>query len=99
MSNEPDNLVLVQLREIRAILADHTARFDSLERRFGGLEKGFHDMRLFVNHALGLGATAELKGRELDARQDLSDAAQTKTDERLSSIEQRVAKLEEKLVN
>jgi hypothetical protein len=99
MAQEPDNLVLVQLREIRAILIDHTARFERLEGRFGNLENGFNDLRLFVNHALGLGTTAELKAREPDARQSLSDAQQKRTEERLSSVEQRVARIEEKLVN
>jgi hypothetical protein len=75
------------------------ARCDRLEGCFSTLEKGFNDMRLFVIHALGLGATAELKTREPDARQDQSDARHRRTDERLASIEQRVARIEEKLVN
>jgi hypothetical protein len=99
MAEEPDNLVPVQLREIRAILVDQTARFDRLEGRFGNLESGFSDLRLFVSHALGLGTTAELKTRELDARQNHSDASQKRTDERLANIERRVAKIEEKLVD
>jgi hypothetical protein len=35
MANEPDNLVLVHLREIRATLAEHSARFDRFDDRFG----------------------------------------------------------------
>jgi hypothetical protein len=89
---EPDNLVLVQLREIRAALSRFEGRFDRLET-------GFNDMRLYVSHALGLGTTAELKAREIDERQSQSDERHKRTDERLASIEQRVARIEEKLVN
>jgi len=78
----------MQLRDIRATLADHSTRFDRLE-------KGFD--RLFVRHALGLGATTELKTRELDGRQDQSEARHKRMDERVSDIERRLARVEEKL--
>jgi hypothetical protein len=39
MANEPDNLVLVQVREIRATVAEHSKqleRFDQVDKRFTG---------------------------------------------------------------
>lgn len=38
MANEPDNLVLVHLREIRATLVEHSARFDRIDERFTQIE-------------------------------------------------------------
>jgi predicted nuclease with TOPRIM domain len=37
MANEPDNLVLIHLRELRATLAEHSARFDRIDDRFAQL--------------------------------------------------------------
>jgi hypothetical protein len=39
MADELDKLVLAQLREIHATLADHTARFDQFDERFDQLER------------------------------------------------------------
>jgi hypothetical protein len=90
MNQEPDNPVLIQLREIRATLAGHTARFDRLER-------GLNELRHFVDHALGLSTIAEPGTRELDARHEQGEVHRKGMDERVSSIEQRVAKIEERL--
>ena len=90
MTQESDNLVLNQLREIRATLAGHTLRFDRLE-------KDFSELRHFVNHALVLGTTAEPRTREPDEHRDQGEAHHRRIDERVSSIEQRVAKIEERL--
>lgn len=39
MAEEPDNLVLKMLREMREILHDHTRRFEEHDRRFDELKK------------------------------------------------------------
>jgi archaellum component FlaC len=41
MTNEPDNLILVHLREIRATLAQHSARFDRIDDRFAQIDERF----------------------------------------------------------
>jgi chromosome segregation ATPase len=41
MANEPDSLVLVHLREIRATLAEHSARFDRIDDRFARIDDRF----------------------------------------------------------
>lgn len=51
MAEEPDNLVLRLLREIREKLDEQSDRFAAIDR----LEKLFDEMRGYVNHALGMG--------------------------------------------
>jgi predicted nuclease with TOPRIM domain len=46
MANEPDNLILVHLREIRATLAEHSARFDRIDERFAQIDERFIQMDL-----------------------------------------------------
>jgi archaellum component FlaC len=41
MANEPDHLILVHLREIRATLAEHSARFDRIDERFAQIDDRF----------------------------------------------------------
>ena len=90
MNQEHDNPVLTQLREIRATLAGHTARFDRLER-------DFRELRNRVNRALPLGTTAELGTGHPSEDREQGEAHHKSMDERVSSIEQRVAKIEQRL--
>jgi hypothetical protein len=96
MADEPENLVLVQLREIRATQAEHSARFDRVDARFDQLDKRFDDFHLLVNHALGLGTANQVKARELEAEQEATKARQRRIDERHAEIERRLGKVEEK---
>jgi uncharacterized protein YdcH (DUF465 family) len=93
MSQDPDNPALTQLREIRATLAGHTARFDRLER-------DFNELRHLVHRALVLGTTAEVGTKAPDESHGEAhhESMHHKSiDERITSIEQRVAKIEERL--
>lgn len=90
MNQEHDNPVLTQLREIRATLAGHTARFDRLER-------DFREQRNLVNRACVLDTTAALGTGEPTEDRGQGQADHKSMDERVSSIEQRVAKIEERL--
>jgi hypothetical protein len=90
MNREDDNPVLTQLREIRATLAGHTARFDRLERDFNKLQH-------LVSRALALGTTGEPETGEPEETQEQGETHHKSLDERVSSIEQRVAKIEERL--
>ena len=60
------------------------------------IDRRFDDFHLLVNHALGLGTMNQHKARELEARHDLADAWQRRTEERFDQIERRLAKVEEK---
>jgi hypothetical protein len=75
MAEEPVDLILVLLREIRAKLDahdkrfdEHDHRFDEHDKRFDRLDQRLDEMRLYVNHALGLGTVAGLKDQEMDVR-------------------------------
>jgi hypothetical protein len=63
MADTPDTLVLAQLREIRATLAGHSARFDRIDERFSHLDKRFEDLE--ARHDL-----AESWQQRMDARLD-----------------------------
>jgi len=96
MADEPENLVLIQLREIRSDLQDVKAKQSEHDRRFDQIDKRFNDMDLLIDHALGLGMANKVKVRELDARQQESEARQRRMDDLMAQIERRLGKVEEK---
>jgi hypothetical protein len=55
MADEPENLVLVQLREVRSELQGIRTKLEEHDRRFDQIDRRFDDFHLLVNHALGLG--------------------------------------------
>ena len=61
MANEPDNLILIQLREIRTTLAEHSAQFVRMNERFDQLDKRFDDFHALTSHTLMLSTTNSLK--------------------------------------
>ena len=97
MANEPDNLVLVHLREIRATLAEHSARFDLMDRRFDQLGKRFEDFHEITSHALRLSTSNDLRMRNLDRRYEFSEGEQRRTTDRMDEFERRLWDLERKI--
>ena len=59
MADEPDNMTLRLLREIREKQDEHDKRFDKLET-------DVEELRSWVVHALGVTTTQFLKNREQD---------------------------------
>jgi hypothetical protein len=55
MADEPDNLVLVMLREIRAKQDEHSAHFEQIEARLGDVEKQLDDYKKIVRYSLTAG--------------------------------------------
>ena len=93
MANEPDNLVLVQLREIRATLAEHSKqleRFDQVDKRFDKLDKRFEDFRAVTSHTLTLSTANDLRMREFDQRHEFSEGQQLRITGRPDDFEQRM---------
>lgn len=74
MPDEPENLVLVQLREIRSELQGVRSKLEEHDRRFDRIDRRFDDFHLLVNHALGLATANQIKTRELEADQEESRA-------------------------
>ena len=97
MADEPDNLVLVQLRDIRGKLDKMDDKLHEHDQRFDHLDKRFDEMRQYVIHALGLGSMNEMKAREVDARLEVGEAMAKRIDARFKDIERRVTKVEEKV--
>lgn len=103
MANEPDNLVLVQLREIRATQAEHSAqfalineRFAQVDKRFNDVDRRFDEMRLLLGHTIGLSTTTYLKSQEFEQRQGFSEGEQRRLNERMDEFERRLSDLERK---
>jgi aminoglycoside phosphotransferase len=70
MLGEPDNVVMVMLREIRAkqdehshVLGEHTQRFERLEKRLDDLAK-------VVRYSLGQSAETQFRQSEQESRID-----------------------------
>jgi hypothetical protein len=61
MAKQPEDLVLKILRNIQDTLADHTRRFDGIERRLDELEDG-------GVAALGLATRANVRHEAVDRR-------------------------------
>jgi tetrahydromethanopterin S-methyltransferase subunit G len=96
MANEPCSLVLVQLREIRAILAGHSEDFDQISKRLDQMDRRFEDFHALTSHTLNLSTTNYLRMREFDQRHEMSEEGQRRISERMDEFERRLRKVEEK---
>jgi hypothetical protein len=94
MANEPDNLVLVQLREIRATLAEHSAL---MKEGFGQIGKRFEDFHALTSHTLTLGTANHLKSQEFERRHEFSEGEQRRMRDRMDDFERRLTTLEDKI--
>jgi hypothetical protein len=94
MANEPDNLVLIQLREIRATLAEHST---FMKERFDQIDKRFDDFHALTSHTLMLGTTNSLRSQDLERRYEFSEGEQRRLSERMDDFERRLSKVEHKL--
>jgi len=99
MMDEPDDLVLRLLREIREKLDEQSDRFGAIDRRFDRLEKRFDEMRGYVNHALGMGVTGHLKDEEQDTRMEDFEARQKQMGELIREVQRQLASIERKLAD
>ncbi len=95
MADEPDNLVLkllremrTEIREIRSTQAEHTQKLDLLEKQG---EEG----RQYLAHALGLSTMNEMKLRAVDLQHMDFETRQKKTGEILADLQRRMSRLEE----
>jgi chromosome segregation ATPase len=96
MANEPDNLV-VQLREIRVTLAEHSAQFVQMNERFDQLDRRFDDFHALTSHTPMLGTSNSLRSQELERRYERSEGEQRRLRERMDEFESRLSKIEKKI--
>jgi archaellum component FlaC len=87
MATEPDSLVLVHLREIRATLAQHSARFDRIDERFAQVDERFNrvDERF---------AQIDLRFARVDERFAQMGLRFTHMDKRFADMDERFDRLE-----
>jgi hypothetical protein len=82
MSSEPDNLVLAQLRELRAHI---DRRFEGIEQRFEGIERRMDKMDVNFGKAL----------RSFVGHRNMAERAVADHDGELADLKRRVRRLEE----
>jgi tRNA/tmRNA/rRNA uracil-C5-methylase (TrmA/RlmC/RlmD family) len=70
MADEPDNLVLVMLRDIRAKQNEHSANFERIEKRLGDIEKQLDDYKKIARYALGQSSETQFRQVQQEARID-----------------------------
>jgi hypothetical protein len=68
MTDEPDNLVLVMLRDIRTKQDEHSARFERIEGRLVGIEKQLDDYKKIVRYALGQSSETQFRQVQQESR-------------------------------
>ncbi|WP_140940815.1 hypothetical protein [Prosthecodimorpha hirschii] len=84
MADEPDNVVLKLLRELRAEQIEQGKKMDRLELRLDRMDKRMEEQRHSVLYALGLGTSAGLRIEEHDAKFDEVQAKLDKIEELLT---------------
>lgn len=84
MADEPDNAVLVLLREVRAKLDEHDQRFARLDDQLVGIGRQLDDIDLQLTHAMGLAAGAAGRSR---AAMDGAGKANARLDELFARVE------------
>jgi hypothetical protein len=74
MADEPDNLVLVTLREMRGDIRELSGRVGkfeaSFETRMGHVEKQLDDMTKIVRYPLGQSSETQLRQAQQESRID-----------------------------
>ena len=92
MANEPDNLILVHLREIRATLAEHSARFDRIDERFAQVEARMDERFAQIDERF---IQMDLRFARIDERFTQMDLRFAQMDKRFDRMERRLDDLHE----
>jgi predicted nuclease with TOPRIM domain len=89
MANEPDNLILLHLGEIRATLAEHSARFDRIDERFIQMDLRFAQIdERFIQ--------MDLRFAQIDERFTQMDLRFAQIDERFTQMDLRFSQIDER---
>ena len=84
MADEPDNLVLVQLREIRALLEQHGRQLDVHSAKFDEVLDEVRGLKRMSKAAIGEAAAAELVAQDAERA---AERANRRIDELVARIE------------
>ncbi|WP_442583269.1 hypothetical protein ACSBOB_15465 [Mesorhizobium sp. ASY16-5R] len=66
MAEEPDNILLRLLRDIRAKQDEHDKRFDAHDKRFDDLDKAIEDWKETTATGVGFAAHANIRNGALE---------------------------------
>ena len=84
MADEPESLVLVQLRAVRGKLDQHDERFDHLNGRLGEVLDEVRGLKRMSKAAIGEAAAAELVAQDAERA---AERANRRIDELVARIE------------
>jgi hypothetical protein len=70
MADEPQNMVLVMLRDIRAKQDEHSTHFEQIEASLDDVEKQLDDYKKIVRYSLGQSSETQLRQAEQETRID-----------------------------
>jgi hypothetical protein len=97
MASEPDNLVLQLLREIRATLDMHTAKFLEHDKRFDGVDKRLDILTSQVTYAFGMAGMANTHVGFVENRVDELTDWKKQVERKQAELERRLARVEERV--
>lgn len=97
MAQEPDNLVLSLLRDIRATLDVHTAKFVQIDKRFDAVDKRLDTLTAQVTYAFGVAGMANTQAGLVDSRVDEITDWKKQVDLKQAEFDRRLARVEEKV--
>jgi outer membrane murein-binding lipoprotein Lpp len=89
MADEPENLVLVQLRDIRSILEQHTRQFVELNGRFDQVLDEVRGLKRMSKAAIGDAAAAELVAHDAEMAAERANRRIDELVARIEALEQR----------
>ena len=95
MAREPDNLVLMQLREIRGGLDQISSKLEEHDRRFDKIDKDNETFKFQLTHTFGLAGMANLQSQLAQERADEALERQKRMDSHFAEVERRLGKVEE----
>jgi hypothetical protein len=94
MTEETENLVLVQLHDIRVKLESVDGLCARIEAHIDKMDKGFETLRFQLTHTFGMAGMANTQALRADEKADDAITLHRRTDERLNDVERRVHVLE-----
>ena len=99
MAKEPDTLVLIHRREMRAKMDTMDAKFDAVKAeqslRFDTIDKTLESLKFQTTYIYGAAGIANMTGLQAEAKADDVVARQKKTDARVDDLERRLRLVEE----
>ena len=99
MAKEPDTLVLIHRREMRAKMDTMDAKFDAVKAeqslRFDTIDKTLESLKFQTTYIYGAAGIANMTGLQAEAKADDVVARQKKTDARVDDLDRRLRLVEE----